>query len=82
MNILSTENLEYKNQDQIIIVFIWDKKVVNQKVQLTCFYQHEVANEGETGKVTTANFRDRLGRTVLIFRPAMQVLSTTSSLSL
>ncbi|KAA8531879.1 hypothetical protein F0562_006404 [Nyssa sinensis] len=33
---------------------------------------HEVAHEGETGKVSRANFHDRLGRTVLIMRPGMQ----------
>ncbi|XP_056691807.1 uncharacterized protein [Spinacia oleracea] len=38
--------------------------------------QHEVAHEGETGKVSRANFRDREGRTVLIMRPRKQ--NTTS----
>ncbi|XP_052200707.1 uncharacterized protein LOC127807112 [Diospyros lotus] len=33
---------------------------------------HEIAVEGETGKVFRANFRDRHGRTVLILRPALQ----------
>ncbi|KAL2552431.1 Sec14p-like phosphatidylinositol transfer family protein [Forsythia ovata] len=33
---------------------------------------HEVAHEGETGKVFKANFHDRLGRTVLIMRPEKQ----------
>lgn len=33
---------------------------------------HEVAHEGETGKVSRASFHDRLGRTVLIMRPGMQ----------
>lgn len=33
---------------------------------------HEVAIEGETGKVYRANFHDRHGRTVLILRPGMQ----------
>ncbi|CAK8562272.1 unnamed protein product [Lathyrus sativus] len=37
----------------------------------------EVAHEGETGKVSRANFHDRLGRTVLIMRPGMQ--NTTSA---
>lgn len=32
----------------------------------------EVAHEGETGKVSRANFHDRLGRPVLIMRPGMQ----------
>lgn len=32
----------------------------------------EVAHEGETGKVSRANFHDRVGRTVLIMRPGMQ----------
>lgn len=38
---------------------------------------HEVAHEGETGKVSRAEFRDRQGRTVLIMRPGKQ--NTTSS---
>lgn len=38
---------------------------------------HEVAHEGETGKVSRANFHDRYGRTVLIMRPGMQ--NTTSA---
>ncbi|XP_021273918.1 phosphatidylinositol transfer protein PDR16 isoform X2 [Herrania umbratica] len=38
---------------------------------------HEVAHEGETGKVSRANFHDRQGRTVLIMRPGMQ--NTTSA---
>ncbi|KAL3527104.1 hypothetical protein ACH5RR_011760 [Cinchona calisaya] len=33
---------------------------------------HEVAHEGETGKVSRANFHDRFGRTVLIMRPGKQ----------
>ncbi|KAG6620655.1 hypothetical protein I3842_Q055600 [Carya illinoinensis] len=33
---------------------------------------HEVAHEGETGKVSRADFHDRDGRTVLIMRPGMQ----------
>ncbi|KVI02830.1 hypothetical protein Ccrd_018868 [Cynara cardunculus var. scolymus] len=33
---------------------------------------HEVANEGETGKVSRANFVDRCGRPVLIMRPGKQ----------
>ncbi|XP_057954649.1 uncharacterized protein LOC131148678 isoform X2 [Malania oleifera] len=37
----------------------------------------EVAHEGETGKVSRADFHDRLGRTVLIMRPGMQ--NTTSA---
>ncbi|CAA0813333.1 Sec14p-like phosphatidylinositol transfer family protein [Striga hermonthica] len=37
---------------------------------------HEVASEGETGKVYRANFHDRQGRSVLILRPGMQ--NTTS----
>ncbi|XP_042495540.1 phosphatidylinositol transfer protein PDR16 isoform X2 [Macadamia integrifolia] len=35
-------------------------------------FKHEVAIEGETGKVYRANFHDRFGRTVLILRPGMQ----------
>ncbi|KAL1569455.1 phosphatidylinositol transfer protein 3-like [Salvia divinorum] len=38
---------------------------------------HEVAHEGETGKVSKANFHDRKGRTVLIMRPGKQ--NTSSS---
>ncbi|KAF8409961.1 hypothetical protein HHK36_002480 [Tetracentron sinense] len=37
---------------------------------------HEVAVEGETGKVYRANFHDRYGRTVLIMRPGMQNTSS------
>lgn len=37
---------------------------------------HEVASEGETGKVYRANLHDRNGRTVLIMRPGKQ--NTTS----
>ncbi|XP_071686747.1 uncharacterized protein [Rutidosis leptorrhynchoides] len=37
---------------------------------------HEVAVEGETGKLFRANFRDRVGRTVLILKPGLQ--NTTS----
>lgn len=37
---------------------------------------HEVAVEGETGKVFRANFHDRNGRSVLILRPGLQ--NTTS----
>ncbi|KAJ4714419.1 random slug protein 5-like [Melia azedarach] len=33
---------------------------------------HEVAHEGETGKVSRANFHDLQGRTVLIMRPGKQ----------
>lgn len=45
------------------------------------YFQREVANEGETGKVYRASFRDRSGRTVLILRPGMQVLSVVNSYS-
>eukprot|EP00262_Sarcandra_glabra_P000896 TRINITY_DN10938_c1_g1_i2.p1 TRINITY_DN10938_c1_g1~~TRINITY_DN10938_c1_g1_i2.p1 ORF type:complete len:297 (+),score=45.21 TRINITY_DN10938_c1_g1_i2:210-1100(+) len=37
---------------------------------------HEVANEGETGKVYRANFHDLHGRTVLILRPGKQNTSS------
>lgn len=37
---------------------------------------HEIAKEGETGKVFRANFHDRFGRSVLIMRPGRQ--NTTS----
>ncbi|KAH9606455.1 hypothetical protein KSS87_002853 [Heliosperma pusillum] len=36
----------------------------------------EVAHEGETGKISRANFHDRQGRTILIMRPGKQ--NTTS----
>ncbi|XP_017250027.1 uncharacterized protein LOC108220696 isoform X1 [Daucus carota subsp. sativus] len=38
---------------------------------------HEVAHEGETGKVSRADFHDRSGRTVLIMRPGMQEVEVT-----
>ncbi|KZV47615.1 random slug protein 5-like [Dorcoceras hygrometricum] len=37
---------------------------------------HEVAHEGETGKVSRANFHDRNGGTVLIMRPGKQNTSS------
>lgn len=37
---------------------------------------HEVAGEGETGKVYRANFQDREGRTVLVLRPGKQNTSS------
>ncbi|KAJ6827175.1 random slug protein 5-like [Iris pallida] len=37
---------------------------------------HEVASEGETGKVYRANFQDRKGRTVLVLRPGKQNTSS------
>ncbi|KAF8405221.1 hypothetical protein HHK36_010121 [Tetracentron sinense] len=37
---------------------------------------HEVASEGETGKVFRASFHDRYGRTVLILRPGLQNTSS------
>ena len=43
---------------------------------LETLVQNEVAHEGETGKVSKANFHDRLGRPVLIMRPGMQVSTT------
>ena len=36
--------------------------------------QHEVAGEGETGKLFRADFHDRYGRTVLILKPGLQVM--------
>lgn len=33
---------------------------------------HEIAAEGETGKLFRSNFRDRFGRTVLIMKPGLQ----------
>ncbi|KAJ8764475.1 hypothetical protein K2173_006215 [Erythroxylum novogranatense] len=40
---------------------------------------HEVAKEGECGKVSRANFCDRYGRTVLIMRPGLQKAACTES---
>lgn len=37
---------------------------------------HEVASEGETGKVYRANFQDREGRTVLVMKPGKQNTSS------
>lgn len=42
-------------------------------ITILSLYQHEVAIEGETGKVYRANFHDLQGRTVLILRPGKQV---------
>ncbi|KAL6224644.1 hypothetical protein ACLB2K_003499 [Fragaria x ananassa] len=54
------------------------KKLIEETLRWRASYKpeeirwHEVAHEGETGKVSRANFHDRLGRTVLIMRPAKQ----------
>jgi len=58
------------------------KKMLEETVKWRSAYKpeeirwHEIAHEGETGKVSRADFHDRLGRTVLIMRPGMQ--NTTS----
>lgn len=54
------------------------KKMLEESLKWRSTYRpeeirwHEVANEGETGKVYRANFHDRYGRTVLILRPGKQ----------
>ncbi|XP_021718002.1 random slug protein 5-like [Chenopodium quinoa] len=59
------------------------KKMVEETLKWRDAYKpeeirwHEVAHEGETGKVSRANFHDREGRTVLIMRPGKQ--NTTSA---
>ncbi|KAK8693080.1 hypothetical protein V6N13_070677 [Hibiscus sabdariffa] len=59
------------------------KKMLEETIKWRLTYKpeeirwHEVAHEGETGKVSRANFHDRQGRTVLIMRPGMQ--NTTSA---
>lgn len=59
------------------------KKMIEETLKWRATYKpeeirwHEVAHEGETGKVSRANFRDRDGRTVLIMRPGKQ--NTTSA---
>lgn len=59
------------------------KKMLEESIKWRSIYKpeeirwHEVAHEGETGKVSRANFHDRSGRTVLIMRPGMQ--NTTSA---
>ncbi|KAL9245864.1 hypothetical protein vseg_019466 [Gypsophila vaccaria] len=58
------------------------KKMLEETLKWRASYKpeeirwHEVAHEGETGKISRANFRDREGRTVLIMRPGKQ--NTTS----
>lgn len=58
------------------------KKMIEETLKWRATYKpeeirwHEVAHEGETGKVSRANFHDRDGRTVLIMRPGKQ--NTTS----
>lgn len=59
------------------------KKMLEESLKWRSTYKpeeirwHEVAHEGETGKVSRANFHDRFGRTVLIMRPGKQ--NTTSA---
>lgn len=58
------------------------KKMLEETLKWRATYRpeetrwHEVAVEGETGKLFKANFHDRSGRTVLIMRPGRQ--NTTS----
>ncbi|PKA50389.1 Patellin-6 [Apostasia shenzhenica] len=58
------------------------KKMLEETLKWRSVYKpeeirwHEVAVEGETGKVYRANFQDRDGRTVLVLRPGKQ--NTTS----
>ncbi|KAH7520042.1 hypothetical protein FEM48_Zijuj08G0101800 [Ziziphus jujuba var. spinosa] len=60
------------------------KKMLEESLRWRTTYKpeeirwHEVAHEGETGKVSKANFHDRLGRPVLIMRPGMQVSTNVS----
>ncbi|KAB2618048.1 random slug protein 5-like [Pyrus ussuriensis x Pyrus communis] len=54
------------------------KKMLEETLRWRATYKpeetrwHEIAHEGETGKVSRATFHDRLGRSVLILRPAKQ----------
>ncbi|KAL8168244.1 hypothetical protein V2J09_009743 [Rumex salicifolius] len=54
------------------------KKMLEDTLKWRAIYKpeeirwNEVAHEGETGKVSRANFHDRLGRSVLILRPGKQ----------
>ncbi|XP_024032678.1 phosphatidylinositol transfer protein 3-like [Morus notabilis] len=54
------------------------KKMLEESLRWRATYKpeeirwNEVAHEGETGKVSKANFHDRLGRPVLIMRPGLQ----------
>ncbi|KAI3665471.1 hypothetical protein L6452_44098 [Arctium lappa] len=58
------------------------KKMLEETIEWRSNYKpeeirwHEVANEGETGKVSRANFVDRYGRPVLIMRPGKQNTKT------
>ncbi|KAG4939300.1 hypothetical protein AAZX31_16G125900 [Glycine max] len=59
------------------------KKMLEETLEWRATYRPEeirwaeIAHEGETGKVSRANFHDRHGRAVLIMRPGMQ--NTTSA---
>uniref|UniRef100_A0A7N0T844 CRAL-TRIO domain-containing protein n=1 Tax=Kalanchoe fedtschenkoi TaxID=63787 RepID=A0A7N0T844_KALFE len=59
------------------------KKMLEDTLQWRASYKPEeitwpeVAFEGETGKVSIANFHDRLGRTVVIMRPGLQNSTST-----
>ncbi|XP_031495621.1 uncharacterized protein LOC116261134 [Nymphaea colorata] len=58
------------------------KKMLDETLKWRSTYKpeeiawHEVAHEGETGKLYRAGFHDKQGRTVLVLRPGMQ--NTTS----
>ncbi|RWW64769.1 hypothetical protein BHE74_00027975 [Ensete ventricosum] len=56
------------------------KKMLQETLKWRATYKpeeirwHEVAVEGETGKVYRAEFQDREGRTVLVLRPGKQIV--------
>lgn len=58
------------------------KKMLEETLKWRATYKpedirwHEVASEGETGKVYRANFKDKEGRTVLVLRPGKQNTSS------
>ncbi|XP_072990698.1 phosphatidylinositol transfer protein PDR16-like isoform X2 [Typha latifolia] len=58
------------------------KKMLEESLKWRSTYKpeeirwHEVASEGETGKVYRANFHDQEGRTVLVLRPGKQNTSS------
>lgn len=86
---LSGRNLQYCN-DACLKRYLearnWNvdkaKKMLEETLKWRAAYRpeeirwHEVASEGETGKVYRANFHDRQGRTVLVMSPGKQNTSS------
>ncbi|EMS48045.1 hypothetical protein TRIUR3_30793 [Triticum urartu] len=53
-----------------------DEKLEEQSYLYILVFKEEIAHEAETGKIYRADYKDKLGRTVLVLRPGLE--NTTS----